>query len=198
MAAGSIEGGASGAARTGDPGCAAGGRCGGLLGFALKLAAVVGFTSEGKRRGERGLGGNGDWCGGGGRNESRGGEVFFNAKVFAHVTERLVGERHFAQVVAPDVGAGAAAHERLAGDGAKGAVGHAALEGLLGDLEGDGSAGFPEGAREFVGKEKRVVAAVGFEVDECRFGTDPGEGEARGVPAAEFESVIAGLADENL
>jgi hypothetical protein len=106
------------------------------------------------------------------------GEVFFDVEIFAEVAEGLFGEGHLAEVVAPGVVAGRAADEGFALYGFEGAVGHGALKRLGWDGEGDVLAGVPEGARELMGEEQGVVAALLVEQLERGLGGDPGEFEA--------------------
>ena len=101
-------------------------------------------------------------------------------------------------MVAPGVGAGAAPGVGLAGDGGDGAIGHAAGEGLIGDLEGDALSGLPEAGSELVGEEESVVTPLGAEgLDRLASGL-PGQADPGGVPLAEVEAVGAGLGDEQM
>ena len=154
----------------------------------------------------RGFGSSGAW-GGAGSACARGwsavvsgnvGEVFFDVEITADVAQGLFGESHLAEVIAPGVFAGAAANEGLALDGLDGPVGHAAREGLRGDLKGDLGAGLPEGHGEFVREEQGVIVAMLLERSDGVGGVDPWKGEARGVPATEFEAVCACPADDDL
>jgi hypothetical protein len=126
------------------------------------------------------------------------GEFVFDAEEAAHVAEGLLGGGEFPEVIEPGVLAGAAPGVALADDGADGAVGHAAREGLGGDLEGHSLAGLPEAGGELVREEEGVVTAFGgegFDGVTCVF---PGEPERADVPLAECETVGAGLDDQQL
>jgi hypothetical protein len=125
-------------------------------------------------------------------------DVVDDAEVLAHVAEGLFGDGELAEVVAPDVFAGAAPGVALTGDGADGSVGFATLEGLGGDLKGYLLAGLPEVGGELVREEQDVVAALlGERLD--GFGdVGPGQAELRDVPFAKLEAVDAGLSDEEL
>lgn len=125
-------------------------------------------------------------------------EVLFHVEVATHVAEGFFAEGELLQVVSPDVLAAAAAGEGLTGDGADGAIGFAALEGVGGELKGDDFAGLPEGAGEFVREEEDVVAASFGESGESSGCVCPLLTEPRDVPSSEVEAIGSGLSDQDL
>ena len=120
------------------------------------------------------------------------------AQVSSHVAERFFGDGEFAQVVAPDIFAGAAAGVGFAGDAAYGSVGFATEESLGRHKEGYALASLPEVASEVVREEENVVAALLRERGGCLYSARPWEIKRANVPAAEFEAVEPGLTDEKL
>src|SRR5208283_2421678 len=82
--------------------------------------------------------------------------------------------------------------------GGDGAIGHAAGEGLIGDLKCDLSAVLPEAGGELVREEEGVVTPLGAECLDRPASGLPGQAEPGGVPLAEVEAVGPGLRDEQM
>jgi hypothetical protein len=126
------------------------------------------------------------------------GDVIQDAKITSHVAKRFFGDGEFAEVVTPDILAGAAPGVGLAGYGAEGSVGFATEEGLGRDEEGDVLACLPEVAGKLVREEENIVAALLGEGLCCMGGVYPRQVESADVPTAKLKAVETSLSDEKL